>query len=164
MSVGPAAGRAGPQVSFPGAGVIRIESAGFVGSPDNDFCRRFLQRAMLTPPIDAAVIAPGRAPSIDLHFNAEQHAARACWIGSRRSFSRRGARRSGQRLAVAPSATARDWRGVVRYHRFAGRITGWRVERARVGSARLHNPVLYRKRVLCEAIERELMSVLGVHR
>src|SRR5713101_2741668 len=34
----------------------------------------------------------------------------------------------------------------------------------RVGAIKLENPVLYRKSVLCEAIERELMSVLGVDR
>ena len=164
MSVAPAAGRTAPQVSFPGAGIIRIESAGFSGSPDNDFCRRFLQRAMLTPPIDAAVIAPDRAPSIDLHFNAEQHGRKSVLDRLAASFSAAAPDDNGQHLAVAPSTTARDWRGVVRYQRFAGRITGWRVHRARVGSARLHNPVLYRKRVLCEAIERELMSVLGVQR
>jgi Cu2+-exporting ATPase len=32
------------------------------------------------------------------------------------------------------------------------------------GSVKLRNPVLYRKAVLCQAIERELMSVLGVDR
>src|SRR5208283_2536187 len=131
MHAGPGVGRAGPTISFPDAGVIRVESAGFFGSPDNDFCRRFLQAAMQTPAIDAAVIAPGRAPSVDLHFNVKRH----------------------RRKSVLDRLAARDWRGVVRYHRFAGRITGWRVERARVGSARLTNPVLYRKRVLCEAIE-----------
>jgi heavy metal translocating P-type ATPase len=52
----------------------------------------------------------------------------------------------------------------VRYRRYAGRITGWRVERERVGAIRLHNPLLYRKRALCDAIERELMSTLGVTR
>jgi copper chaperone CopZ len=34
----------------------------------------------------------------------------------------------------------------------------------RVEMIRLENPVLYRKAALCEEIERELMSVLGVDR
>jgi Cu2+-exporting ATPase len=38
------------------------------------------------------------------------------------------------------------------------------VDRARLGSLRLSNPVLYRKSALTQALERELMSVLGVHR
>ncbi len=164
MSAAPVAGKVVPQVSFPGAGVIRIESAGFAGSPDNDFCRRFLQRAMLTPEINAAVIAPDRAPSIDLHFNPKRHGRKSVLDRLATLFSVARPGEGGEHLVISPSATARDWRGVVRYHRLAGRVTGWRMDRARVGSARLHNPVLYRKRVLCEAIERELMSVLGVHR
>lgn len=68
MHSGPAAGKAGPKVSFPGAGVIRVESAGFLGAPDNDFCRRFLQTAMLTPAIEAAVIAPGDKPLSLIHI------------------------------------------------------------------------------------------------
>src|SRR5208283_3613053 len=164
MHAGPGVGRAGPKISFPDAGVIRVESAGFFGTPDNDFCRRFLQAAMQTPAIDAAVIAPGRAPSVDLHFNVKRHRRKG--VLDRLAALLGGAAPDGgnKLLAVAPSVAARDWRGVVRYHRFAGRITGWRVQRARVGSARLTNPVLYRKRVLCEAIERELLSVLGVYR
>jgi len=164
MHAGPAAGRAAPKISFPDAGVIRVESAGFFGAPDNDFCRRFLQATMQTPEIEAAVIAPGRAPFVDLHFDVGRHRRKS--VLDRLAALLGGAARDEkrERLAVAPSATARDWRGFVRYHRFAGRITGWRVQRTRVGSARLNNPVLYRKRVLCESVERELMSVLGVHR
>ncbi|MBV8334529.1 MAG: heavy metal translocating P-type ATPase, partial [Alphaproteobacteria bacterium] len=54
--------------------------------------------------------------------------------------------------------------GVVRYYRYALRVTGWRVTCERVGMIKLENPALYRKAALCEAIERELMGVLGVDR
>ena len=165
MHAGRAAGGSGPKISFPGAGVIRVESAHIFGAPDSESCRRFLQMAMRAPAIEAAVIAPGRTPFVDLHFDVSRH--------RRKSVLQRLAALLGggagedegcERLAMAPSAAARDWRGVVRYRRCAGRITGWRMQRMRVGSIRLNNPVLHRKRVLCEAIERELMSVLGVHR
>ncbi|MFY9656345.1 MAG: heavy metal translocating P-type ATPase [Methylocystis sp.] len=164
MNAGQAAGRAGPKISFPDAGVIRIESARIFGAPDNESWRRFLQAAMLAPAIEAAVIAPTYTPSIDLHFNVRRHSRKSVLDRLATLFGGAANGESSERLAVAPSSTARDRRGVVRYHRCAGRITGWRVQRASAGSARLNNPVLYRKRVLCEAIERELMSVLGVHR
>lgn len=164
MHAGPAAGKAGPKVTFPGAGVIRVESAGFLGAPDNDFCKRFLQTAMLAPAIEAAVIAPGARPAIDLCFDERRHRRKSVLDRLAALFCGRAHQQEGKRLAVAPSTTARDGKGFVRYRRIGGRITGWRVERARVGSARLSNPVLYRKRVLCEAIERELMSLLGVQR
>src|ERR1700732_4745128 len=48
--------------------------------------------------------------------------------------------------------------------RGALRVPGWQIVSERVGAIKLENPVLYRKSVLCEAIERELMSVLGIDR
>jgi Cu2+-exporting ATPase len=65
---------------------------------------------------------------------------------------------------IARSRTARDRRGVVRYYRHDTVVTGWRVLRESAGRLKLKNPVLYRKNDLCQAIERELMSVLGVDR
>ena len=161
----PAAGGAALKIVFPDAGVIRIESARLFGAPDSELCRRFLQMAMLAPAIEAAVIAPARTPSVELRFDVSRHRRKSVLERLAALLAGGAEQHDGREsLSVAPSATARDWRGVVRYHRYAGRITGWRVERERVGSVRLNNPVLHRKRVLCEAIERELMSVLGVHR
>ena len=156
---------AGPdmKVVFPGAGVIRIQSVRLFAAPDDDLCRRFLQAVLLLPAIDAAIIAPMKIPCVDLCFDVGRH--------NRKSVLKRLASLlSGEMverrklLVVSPSVTARDRHGVVRYQRFAGRVTGWSVERERVGSIRLSNPVLYRKRSLCEAIERELMSILGINR
>jgi Cu2+-exporting ATPase len=63
---------------------------------------------------------------------------------------------------VASAATARDRNGVLRYHRLDTVVTGWEVKLDRPGRLRLKNPVLYRKSELCQAIERELMSILGI--
>ena len=68
------------------------------------------------------------------------------------------------KLEVPPAVTACDRYGIIRYQRCAQRVTGWRIVSERVGAIRLENAVLYRKSVLCEAIERELMSVRGVDR
>lgn len=68
-----------------------------------------------------------------------------------------------RRFAAAPkAATARDHRGVVRYFRHDGFISGWEVVAERPGRMKLKNRVLHRKMELCQAIERELMSVLGI--
>jgi hypothetical protein len=74
-----------------------------------------------------------------------------------------GAADAGKPMPVA-AAAARDRYGVLRYRRFAGRITGWRAERERLDAIRLNNPLLHRKRALCDAIERGLMGALGVNR
>jgi heavy metal translocating P-type ATPase len=63
---------------------------------------------------------------------------------------------------IPGSATARDGKGVVRYHRLDTVVTAWEIKIDRPGRLKLKNPVLYRKNELCQAIERELMSVLGV--
>jgi heavy metal translocating P-type ATPase len=63
---------------------------------------------------------------------------------------------------VAQAVTARDRHGVVRYYRHDTVVTGWQVKHESPGRLKLKNPVLYRKSDLCQAIERELMSVLGV--
>ena len=149
-------------VAFPGAGVIRIESAHLFGAPDEGPCRRFLQAALRLPAIEGAWLAPNQRPYVDLQYDVSRHSRKTLLDQLASVLS--GDAEVGKPMPVAPAAAARDHDGVVRYRRYAGRITGWFAERERVGSMRLRNPVLYRKRALCDAIERELMSVLGVSR
>jgi heavy metal translocating P-type ATPase len=63
---------------------------------------------------------------------------------------------------VAPAITTRDKRGVAHYYRHDTAVTGWRIKSESPGRLKLKNPVLYRKNDLCQALERELMSVLGI--
>ena len=65
---------------------------------------------------------------------------------------------------MAVLSVARNRNGVVRYSRPAVAPSGWQVKLDRPGRLRLKNPVLYRKNDLCQAIERELMTVLGVEK
>ena len=152
---------------FPGAGVIRVESAQLFAAPDGEACKRFLQAALQLPAIDAAILTPVKTPMntpcVDLCFDVTLHQRKTVLEGLASLLSGDVAERR-RSLVISPSAAARDQHGVVRYRRYAGRVTGWHVERERMGSIRLNNPVLYRKGSLCEAIERELMSVLGVNR
>src|SRR6516162_2533494 len=157
------------KVLLPEDGIIRVESSRLFGEPDGPLCRCFVERAFLALEIDGIVIAPGSAPAIELRFDATQRGQRQVLehlaellIADDRSHER--AAPCNGAPDVPPASTARDQHGVVRYHRYARRITGWRVTCERVGMIKLENPVLYRKAVLCEAIERELMSVLGVDR
>jgi Cu2+-exporting ATPase len=69
------------------------------------------------------------------------------------------------RLADTPvRAVTRSRDGMVRYARVESDRRGWQVVQDRPGRLRLRNRSLYRKSVLCEAIERELMSILGVEK
>ena len=66
------------------------------------------------------------------------------------------------KLRVPPASIARDAQGAVRYYRYNTLVTGWQIKSELPGRLRVKNPVLFRKRPLCQAIERELMSVLGI--
>ena len=65
---------------------------------------------------------------------------------------------------MAVLSVARNRNGVVRYSRPVVAPSGWQVKLDRPGRLRLKNPVIYRKSDLCQAIERELMTVLGVEK
>ena len=150
------------RVFFPEAGVIRVESEKIFSQPDGALCRRFLQAALRLRSIEDATFAPAPRPFVDLHYDERQYRRNKILDGL--DLVLRISAQVRRPMAVAAAVAARDQHGVVRYGRTAGRITGWRAEHERVGAIRLNNPVLHRKRALCEAIERELMSVLGVHR
>ena len=66
--------------------------------------------------------------------------------------------------SVAVLSMARNRNGVVRDSRPVVAPSGWQVKLDRPGRLRLKNPVIYRKSDLCQAIERELMTVLGVEK
>src|SRR5271169_6339016 len=154
------------RIVFPGDGVIRIESARLFADSDGLPCRRFIGRAFLAPEIDSAVIAPamaeGATPAIELRFDATQYSPRQVLEHVAALLDAGPSCDPG--MEISSALTARDQRGAVRYHRYGQRVTGWRVVSERIGAIKLENPVLYRKAVLCEAVERELMSVLGVDR
>jgi len=163
------------KVLLPGDGVIRVESRQLFGEPDAPLCRRFVERVFLAPQIDGVVLAPGATPAIELRFDATRYSQRQV-LEHVAALLDAGGMDSAEaapnvvKLAplgypkVPPAVTARDRHGIIRYQRCAQRVTGWQIVRERVGALKLENPVLYRKSVLCEAIERELMSVLGVDR
>jgi heavy metal translocating P-type ATPase len=154
------------KILLPEDGVIRIENAWLFAEPDGLLCRRFVGRVFLAPEIDSVVIvgsapAGGVTSAIELRFDATQYSQRQVIEHVAALLDAP----SGDPGMDVPSAlTARDQHGAIRYHRYGQRVTGWRVVSARVGAIKWENPVLYRKAVLCEAIERELMSVLGVDR
>src|SRR5271170_7410837 len=156
------------KVLLPEDGVIRVESRRLFGEPAAPLCQRFVERAFLAPEIEGVVLASGATPAIELRFDPTQYSQRqvldhlAALLDAGDGLDGGLARLS--KPEVPSPVTARDRYGTVRYYRYRHRVTGWRVVSDRVGAIKLENPVLYRKSVLCEAIERELMSVLGIDR
>ena len=70
----------------------------------------------------------------------------------------------GRGRLLVPPHVSRDRRGVIRLERHEDLVSGWRVVREQAGRVKLKNPVLFRKADVAQAIERELMSVLGIDR
>ena len=154
------------RVVSPAEGVIRVESALLFAKADGHHCRRFLERVFLAPEIHSAAITASAKPYVDLHFDAKRHRRRDV-LRRLATLLKDGGAKHGpgrEKLAIAPAITARDQQGVVRYRQYENLVTGWQVVTNQPGAIKLKNPVLFRKAVLCQAIERELMSVLGIDR
>jgi Cu2+-exporting ATPase len=162
-------------ITMPASGAIRVQSAALFADPDNPLCRRFLGRAFRAEELTGAKLNGAQHPAADLYYDPRRHSAREVLARvaailtveepAPADYKLQGNGRDGTALAVvAPPITARDRHGVVHYHRYGSRVTGWQITHDKVGALRLKNPVLYRKNAYCQAIERELMSVLGVDR
>ena len=155
-------------ISLPEAGTVRVTSRLLFGTPDNPLCLRFVRRAFAADELRGLTITNGHQAVADLYFDAQRHSARhmlarlAECLDDDAAPPAAGTKPSAP--VVAPIATAKDRHGVIHYHRYGQLVTGWQVVAQKTGSLKLKNPVLYRKSALCEAIERELMSVLGVDR
>jgi len=52
----------------------------------------------------------------------------------------------------------------VRIFRYGKSVSGWEIRHELEGRIRFRNPILYRKKDLCHAVEAELMNTLGVDR
>jgi cation transport ATPase len=146
-------------VSFPSRGVIRLHSRTLFGEVENPTCREFLGRVFEAAEITSVTIRGGRTPHADLRFcprvsRVERIVERVVAV----------LRRPADRSGPPPNGpvTLRDRTGVVRYFRHGAIVTSWEIKFDQPGRLRLKNRALYRKSKLCQAIERELMTVLGI--
>lgn len=64
--------------------------------------------------------------------------------------------------ARLPASMSHGRRRIMRYERHGDIVSGWCVVRERIGHVKVQNPVIHRRGEVAEAIERELMSVLGI--
>ena len=65
-------------------------------------------------------------------------------------------------VAITRVTPVRNEKGQIRFFRYGSVITNWEIKHEIPGRIRIKNPMIHRKADLCQAIERELMSVLGV--
>lgn len=147
-------------LSFPSDGLIRLRSRSLFGDVEGPTCRRFLDRIFQASEIAGVTVRGGRSPHADFRFCPETshpHEVVERIIALLREGTDGPAPPPARRIA-----TARDRRGTVRYFRHAGAMTGWEIRRDEPGRMLLKNRVLFRQSSLCQAVERELGSVLGI--
>ena len=65
-------------------------------------------------------------------------------------------------MSITEVTPVRNEKGQIRFFRYGSVITNWEIKHEIPGRLRIKNPMIHRKSDLCQAIERELMSVLGV--
>jgi len=148
------------RVSFPSSGLIQVDGPVFADA-DSEACRTFIRCAFAVAEIDDVRLAGGKTPRAELRFAAERACGRTI-LGRLADLLSRSRHSREVAAEVQLPLIARDRRGAVRMRRFDGRISTWRIEREGLGFVKLSHPAVHRRAEVAQAIERELMSVLGV--
>ena len=65
-------------------------------------------------------------------------------------------------VTITSITPERDANGEIRYFRYGTIVTHWEIKHELPGRLRLKNPIIHRKAELCQVLERELTSVLGI--
>jgi Cu2+-exporting ATPase len=157
-------------VSFPSAGLIRVQSERLFRDADSPECRTFIARVFLCEAVSSLSITAQNAPRADLCYCPCKFAlpdvARRLKALLVRDWIADGKRapNGSEVLRVSRATLARDDRGIVRYYRQGSLVTGWETKSHQPGRVRFRNPILFRKSALCNAIERELTGVSGIDR
>jgi heavy metal translocating P-type ATPase len=155
-------------VSFPSAGVICVQSDPLFADADSPACRQFIERVFLCAAISSISIIEREAPRAELRYCSRTFALADVVRCLRDLLERASVCEGAGRLdhaqvpRVAPSKLARDHCGIVRYYRHDSLVSGWEVKSERPDRLRLRNRALFRKSAFCQAIERELLGVLGI--
>jgi len=172
-------------VSFPSAGMIRVRSRSLFGDTEAPACQRFVERVLQADDLSSVTITAGDEPRADLCYCPKTISLRdvvtrvaalleAGSVGDRSpgdqtreaetELEDRSSSREVKVRRVATMRPASDDRDTLRYYRNHSLAAGWQIKSELPGRLRLKNPALFRKRAVCQAIERELMGVLGVDR
>ena len=165
-------------ISFPGQGQIRLQSRDLFAEPGNETCRQFLERVFQAPEITDVTINSHQtrrdAPRTPTSASALDRTRSPRWCSASppawtlggettpRPISPRRPSRHGKGASITRVTPVRNEKGQVRFFRYGSVVTNWEVKHEIPGRLRIKNPLIHRKGDLCQAIERELMSVLGV--
>lgn len=158
-------GRPSPElgVSFPRPNTVRFSSARLFRDSRGSFARTFFARAFRAPGVVQVAVDTQRHTADIVFDSAITPRDRRLAELTRALTNAPAPATSGEALVVP--ATAPDAQATpVRLQRYGRRLSTWTARHELPGRIRLHHPVLYRRRELCQAVERELMNTFGVDR
>ncbi|MGC4087851.1 MAG: heavy metal translocating P-type ATPase [Polyangiaceae bacterium] len=141
---------------------MRFSSARYFTDTDDELARAFFTRAFRAPGVvQVEIDAAGHTAEIVLDSPLRRGDARLSHLAQ--LFSGRAPQASLQ-VAALPSGGVPAPERAIRLQRHGNRLSSWTTRHEIPGRVRLYNPLLYRRRELCQAVERELMNTFGVDR
>jgi Cu2+-exporting ATPase len=173
-------------VSYPAEGCIRLSSRSLFADPQSDPCRGFLERVLHAEEIRSVALRGSRgndnAPAVELRYcprtysrdevvrriTARLRPPHHVAVNGNGKSNGNGHTANGHTTNGSAHPTfdftrlARGPADETRLHRYGSALTAWEIKHELPGRLRVRHPALYRKSEVCQAIERELMGVLGV--
>ncbi len=150
-------------VSFPASNTVRLSSPVLFGDNRSAFAREFFMRAFRAPGVvQVAIDASARTAEIVLD-HAVQRGDPALLELARALASDPQPGIVGSDLTL-PEDVSTSRASSLRLQAYGSKLSTWTALNAVPGRIRLRHPLLYRRRELCQAIERELLNTIGVER
>ena len=150
-------------VSFPAADTVRFSSETLFRDSHGPFARAFFARAFRAPGVvQVAIDAEKRTGEIVLDAPLRPGDPRLLDLA--RLLSAAPAQRSSADALLFPEIAPSSSSKSVRLESYGRRLSTWTLQHELPGRLRLYNPALYRRRELCQAIEREFMNTFGIDR
>jgi Cu2+-exporting ATPase len=151
------------RVSFPAPDTIRFASASLFADGHGAFAQAFFARAFrATGVVRVTIDALKRTGEIVVDGALSPRDPRFAELV--RALSAPAASRTVAEPLVFPEGFFSSRAEVVSLERYGKRLSTWLTRHELPGRVRLHNPALFRRRELCQAVERELMNTFGVDR
>src|SRR5262245_2095604 len=156
-------------VAYPREGAIELQSRFLFSDPENESCQLFLQRLSLVEQVKEVAVTPSRQAA-EISYCPQCFSRRETLAAIGRCLSNGHHKKNGH-AASDPSLTVNGkhparWRpnakGELHLFRTGSIISSWEIKHEIPGRLRVRNEALHRKAEVCQAIERELMSVLGI--
>lgn len=150
-------------VTFPTARTIRFSSAVLFKDSHGPLARVFVARAFHAPyVVQVAIDAALGTAEIVVDTALRQRDPRLAELAALLSTTPK--QHGAAEALVLPELRDASTASSLRLERHGQRLSTWTTKHELPGRVRLHNPALYRRRELCQAIERECMNTFGIER